>query len=235
MKLDKDEAQNLAKSVWDDVLTQVQVPGIMSLYYLAEDIKEKEIYGDVVEVGVWEGGCVIFLSKVFEDTEKKIWAVDSYEGFQNESEASYEYVGERHTPEIHKKLENSVFIRNAPSLQVSLERVKKNLTKYGVGENTNVNFLKGFANEVLIPSVCPIQNISLLRIDVDSYSATREVLDFLYDRVTSGGYIVFDDWGIPEAENAIVDFFASKGINNIEEKLTFPHKKRYPYLKKGLL
>ena len=58
-----------------------------------------------------------------------------------------------------------------------------------------------------------IKKISLLRIDVDAYSATLEVLDELYDKVVPGGYIIFDDTCLHESLNAIKTFFKKRNIH----------------------
>ena len=60
--------------------------------------------------------------------------------------------------------------------------------------------------------ICKIQSISLLRIDVDAYSATREVLDYLYPKVKKGGYIIFDDSCLIQTVDGFCDFFDEKGI-----------------------
>lgn len=232
--------ESLAQQLWDSVHTQIKVPGIISLQKIANQIIEDNVEGDVIEVGVWEGGCIAFLSKLFKYTDKTIWAADSYDGFQKVEDGDYIYENERHTPEIHDFLKGTDYIRGAPSLQVSLERVQSNLMNYDVGEHGNVKFLKGYANETLNPEVCPpeLEKISLLRVDVDAYSATKEVLDYLYDKVVPGGFIVFDDWGLPEAEVAIKHFFKERGlsINDLVfpylETANNPYSGRYPYYRK---
>jgi len=224
----------LAMELWKNVHTQVQISGVLSMQGMANDVLMNEVEGDIVEVGVWEGGCVAFLAKLFEKTDRTVWAVDSYEGFQPPESSTYNYPGERHTPSLHQHLAGSVYIRYAPSLQVSLQRVKNNLGHYGINEKSNVKYLKGFANEVLEPSNCPIEKIALLRIDVDAYSATKEVLEALYDKVVPGGYIIFDDWGVTEAQAAIEEFFLERGIDH-KNSFQFPvstPEPRYPYIKK---
>ena len=62
------------------------------------------------------------------------------------------------------------------------------------------------------PETCEIKQISLLRIDVDAYSATLEVLDALYDKVQTGGYIIFDDSSLEESLDAIRYFFDLRKI-----------------------
>jgi len=167
----------------------------------------KNIPGDIVECGVWAGGMCIFLSKLF--NLKNIWACDSYEGCQNPADGTYPYPAERHT---------------AGSYSYSLENTKNNFIKYDALDETRVFFLKGFVKDTLDPKSCPIQTISLLRIDVDAYSATLEVLDALYDKVVDGGYIIFDDTCLYETHNAIKIFF--KKINREDHYVYDPYENK---------
>ena len=93
---------------------------------------------------------------------------------------------------------------------VSLEEVQSNFKKYNL-EGNRIKFLKGFVKDTLPTS--GIKKISLLRIDVDAYSATLEVLDELYDKVVPGGYIIFDDTCLHESLNAIKTFFKKRNIH----------------------
>lgn len=162
--------------------------------------KINSIEGDIVECGVWRGGSSIFLSHLFQD--KKVWCCDSYEGFQPLNEATYEFQGERHTPEFAQGAKGP--------LAISLEEVKNHFNTYGLGDEDRIQFVKGFINQTL-PST-PINKISILRIDVDSYSATLDALDNLYDKVQSGGFIIFDDANLKESYEAIKEFMVRKNL-----------------------
>ena len=102
-----------------------------------------------------------------------------------------------------------------------LERVKELFNTFGEGANPNVNYLKGYVKDTLEPKTCPIDKIALLRIDVDAYSATKEVLEFLYPKVVSGGMIIFDDANIGSARVAIEEFYE-------KESITISHVAEYP-------
>ena len=155
--------------------------------------------GDIVECGVWRGGYLIYLSHLFSD--KNVWACDSYEGFQPLDKVSHKFEGERHTP---------AFTHGAKGpLAISLEEVKGNFEKYGL-EGDRIKYLKGFVNDTLPTS--GIEKISLLRVDVDAYSATLDVLNNLYSKVQPGGYIIFDDLNLKESYKAIVDFFNQENL-----------------------
>jgi O-methyltransferase len=166
----------------------------------------QKIKGDVVECGIWRGGMSIFLSSLF--STKNIWACDSFDGFQSLDIATYNYHDEPHTPSY------SDYIR------VRYDDVIQNFNKYGFDESDpRINFLKGWVKDTLSPDVCKIRSIALLRIDVDAYSATREVLDYLYPKVKKGGYIIFDDSCLIQTVDAFCDFFEQ---NNIPLELRHP-------------
>ena len=162
--------------------------------------KMNSVEGDIVECGVWRGGASIFLSLLLPD--KKVWCCDSYEGFQPLDEVTYEFEGERHTPQFSHGAKGP--------LAISLDEVKSHFSNYGLGDDKRINFLKGFVNKTL--PTAPIEKISILRLDVDSYSATLDILDNLYSKVQPGGFIIFDDANLKESFLAIKDFMIRENL-----------------------
>lgn len=158
-----------------------------------------KLNGDIVECGVWKGGMSIFLSKVF--SEKKIWVCDSFEGCQDPKNGKYPYSKESHVLGQYNG--------------GNVDHVKNNFKKHDALDENRISFLKGWVKDTLRPEICPIKEISLLRIDVDSYSATLEVLDYLYDKVVPGGMIIFDDSCLLESNQAIKDFFKLKNLKYV--------------------
>ena len=63
--------------------------------------------------------------------------------------------------------------------------------------------------EETIPEHAP-ERISLLRLDTDWYDSTVHELKHLYDRLTPGGVIVFDDYGYWEGARKAVDEFLER-------------------------
>jgi hypothetical protein len=162
--------------------------------------KINNVEGDIVECGVWRGGYSIFLSHLFSD--RNIWVCDSFEGFQPLNNAKYDFKSERHTP---------AFSHGACGpLGISLEEVKQNFKTYGLENGERIKFLKGFVKDSLPTS--GIEKIALLRVDVDAYSATLEVLDELYSKVQPGGFIIFDDANLVESIEAIKFFLTREGL-----------------------
>lgn len=187
--------KRLAKTIIEENITKVTIERFEMIERHSENINSLD--GDIVECGVWLGGMGIFLSKQF--SNKTIWLADSFKGFENPKQSRYSYAGERHME---------------GRMSVLYDTVMQNFERY---KCNNINVLVGFVNETLPKS--QIDKISLLRIDVDAYSATREVLDHLYSKVVPSGYIIFDDTCLVETRAAILDFFKE---HNIELKLKHP-------------
>lgn len=164
-----------------------------------------QLSGDIVECGCWRGGFSIFLSKLF--SNKKIWVLDSFEGFQDIDDAQYSYSkSERHIPSFTHNMVGQI--------AVPYETVLNNFYNYGLKsdiDSKRVNLVKGFVRDTA-PQIS-VEKISVLRIDVDSYSAVLEILNSLYDKVVSGGFIVFDDSGLRETFDAMQTFFTERGLD----------------------
>jgi O-methyltransferase len=189
----------LIEDVINKQLTMVGKECFDTVIDLQQDIRNLE--GDIIECGIWRGGFLIFLAKLFE--EKNIYGVDSFCGFQELADAKYEYNRERH-------------VGNATKIGTPFEFVENKLKEYDLNGGERVKLVKGFVRDVLNDENIKSKKIALLRIDVDGYSPTLEVLDALYDKVEIGGYIIFDDACLYECADAM-RFFSKK----------FPHLKFY--------
>jgi hypothetical protein len=74
-----------------------------------------------------------------------------------------------------------------------------------------VRFLAGWLGETL--PVAPIGPLAILRIDVDLFSSTTTALEALYDRVSSGGFVIVDDYGaVACCRDAVDAFRARRGV-----------------------
>jgi hypothetical protein len=192
------EYKDLYKDIINQGITMVSEERFENILRYRDAIQKTD--GDIVECGVWAGGMSIFLSKLF--PAKNIWVCDSYEGCQNPTEAKYHFDEEIHGEGLYA---------------MDLESVQNNFAKYGLINDPRIHFLKGFVRDTLKPEVCHIKTISLLRIDVDSYSATLEVLDYLYPKVKKGGMVIFDDSCLCESHNAMLTFL------NRQPEIIFKH------------
>ncbi len=77
----------------------------------------------------------------------------------------------------------------------------------------NIRVVKGRVPEVLAGD-CP-DAISFIHMDLNNTTAEIQALDALFDRLTSGGVIVFDDYGWSVArrqQEAEDEWFAARGM-----------------------
>lgn len=154
------------------------------------------IKGDLVECGIWKGGMGMVAKLT--DPHKKLWLCDSFEGCPPP----------RHIKDYNDKHHLSRY------LKVSLEEVVINLNSFGF--LNNVFFLKGWFKDTL-----PRFNakISVLRVDCDMYSSTKDVLENMYQHVSEGGYVIIDDYHVnnhPACKKAVDEF---REQNNITQPL----------------
>ena len=164
------------------------------------------IQGDTIECGVWRGGFSVFLSHLFVD--RKIWVCDSFGGFQSFGDADYKKLTyfDEETEQLTERFQKE----NDLVMNIPLRYVKGVFKYFGLVENERINFVKGFVNKTL-PNI-KIDKIALLRVDVDGYSPTREVLDNLYHKVEKGGMIIFDDLCLVESAEGVKDWMIEKNL-----------------------
>jgi hypothetical protein len=97
----------------------------------------------------------------------------------------------------------------------------KKIVKRQTGDNLNDNqIIKGFYNESLnddLKGKLP-RNVGMVHIDVDLYSSTCSVLEFIRDYIVEGTVILFDDWycfspGEEKGEKKALSEFLKKNPN----------------------
>ncbi len=112
-------------------------------------------------------------------------------------------------------------------IQVSQEFVASKFTELQLF-GPNVVFVKGFFNEScprlrksmldtslegqpIHPEARAGKAIAVLRMDGDMYESTMDIMFNLYDFVPLGGYVIVDDYHIPEAQAAVIEFLRIHG------------------------
>jgi O-methyltransferase len=182
--------------------TMIGLRRLDNLQTCIETILADKVPGDLVETGVWRGGASIFMKAaldVFGVTDRTVWCADSFAGLPTPNVDDY--------PQ-----DKNVTWHTNKRLAVSLEDVQINFERYGVYDD-RVKFLKGWFKDTL--PTAPIVEISLLRLDGDMYESTMDALNNLYAKVAPGGFIIVDDFGIPEdtCRRAVHDFRFRKNIH----------------------
>jgi Macrocin-O-methyltransferase (TylF) len=175
------------------------------------------VRGEIVEFGIFKGNSffrwIKFRDLLEQTNSRKVIGFDIFGDFP---EANFD--------EDKEKRDAFVAETNGGK-SISLEEINQLLTQQGL--NKNVDIIKG---DILITldeylEKNPHLKISLLHIDVDLYEPSKLILEKLYNKVTKGGIIIFDDYGAFAGTNkAVDDFFENKAEI---KKLSFSHAISY--------
>jgi O-methyltransferase len=180
--------------------TMIGMRRLDNLHACVRDVLARDIPGDLVEAGVWRGGATIFMRGALEaygDPTRCVWAADSYEGLPPPDATRYPADA------------NDQFW-TYERLRVPLEEVKANFERYGLLDG-RVRFLKGWFRDTLPEA--PISALSVIRLDGDMYESTMDGLTHLYPKLSPGGYVIIDDYGVvPGCRQAVEDYRADHHI-----------------------
>lgn len=163
------------------------------LQHCVETVLREQVPGDLVECGVWRGGSCILMKAVLavdDVRDRKVWVVDSFSG----------------VPASRLKEDRGLDLSQEkfPFLAVSRKEVRSLFERYQLLDDSVV-FLEGWFRDSL--PTAPIEEIAVLRIDGDLYESTMDALSALYYRVSSGGFVVVDDYGVlPQCQKAVDEF-----------------------------
>ena len=181
--------------------TMVGLKRLENLQHCVTSVIRNGVPGDLIETGVWRGGSSIFMRavlKAYGDYSRMVWLADSFRGLPQPDPARYP-VDQGDTLWTYKEL------------AISLEEVKANFSRYGLLDD-QVAFLPGWFRDTL-PGA-PINQLAVLRLDGDLYESTMDALTALYHKVSPGGFVIVDDFGLPTCRAAIEDFRQVRGITD---------------------
>lgn len=173
--------------------TMIGTARMRNVRLLVETALADGVAGDLLEAGVWRGGASIYMRGILAAhgvTDRKVWVADSFAGLPVPEPELY--------PEDDGDLHSTV-----KELAVSLEDVKKNFAAFDLLDN-QVVFAPGWFKDTL--HRLPLKTLAVLRLDGDMYSSTMQTLDALYSKVSTGGFIIIDDYVLPACRKATDDF-----------------------------
>lgn len=171
-----------------------------ALYDCARTVNSKNIVGDFVECGVFNGGSAGILGDIMSESEieRKLWLFDSFEGLPVPTEDDIDSHGE--------KGEKGLFAG-------SEEKVRKLIFDELGLQSKNVNIIKGWYEKTIPDFADNIDKIAVLHLDCDFYESVNICLENLFDKIQSGGFLVIDDYGRwIGCKKAIDKFFEKRGI-----------------------
>lgn len=146
--------------------TLVDIYRCFDLYLLAQ--QAERVDGALVEVGVWRGGTAALLAATVPGKAAHLF--DTFDGVPEGGEHDTLYRGGEHSDTSRATVERLFHIVGAKA-------------KLHPGM---------FPDDTLehLPAA-----VALAHIDVDIYSSARSSFEAIWPRVSSGGFVVFDDYG----------------------------------------
>lgn len=151
--------------------------------------------GDFVECGVYRGFCSAVVADYLEfgKLDKTFYLYDTFEGIPEAYNSENRDAPEYAAPGIH-------------------EGVVERFSRY-----PNVRVVKGIVPDTFAETAP--EKVALLHLDLNSSKAEIAALDVLFDRVSPGGVVVFDDygWAAYRAQRVAEDeFMAARGYRILE-------------------
>ena len=182
--------------------TMVGLKRLDNVRHCVEQVLADGVPGDFIETGVWRGGVCIFVRGILKAhgvPDRTVWVADSFQGMPEVAEAGR---ARDYKMRMHKY--NHV-------LGVSMAEVQDNFRRYGLLDD-QVRFVPGWFKDSL--PAAPIDRLAVLRLDGDLYESTVVALENLYPKLSVGGYVIVDDYGLRTCEDAVRDFRDANGITD---------------------
>jgi hypothetical protein len=190
--------------------THVNYQRLKSLYDISEKVSIQKIPGSFVETGVWKGGCAGILSYVAKkyDYRNNLYFFDSFEGLPEPTEKDGSDAVK------FAKGKKAGNLKSISKVAAGDEYIKDLLYHKLKIDQKKVHLVKGWFQDTLPTSSKEIKKIAILRLDGDWYESTKVVLDWLYDAVVPGGYVIIDDYYYWDGcKKAVQDFIKEKGLS----------------------
>ncbi len=178
---------------------QPEFPRFSMLESCAREIYMNKVEGALAECGVYAGFFAGFMKRMFPD--RKLYLFDTFEGFDDRDITEEEYNASSWF------MENNNYLRNAPSLNEIVNRIPY---------NKNIIVKKGyFPNTALDDESVITEKYAFVDLDMDLYKPIYAGLDFFWERLSPGGYIMIDEIRcneLPSARKAVLDWCKKEKI-----------------------
>jgi len=142
-----------------------------------------QIEGDVLEVGVWRGGTAGVMAHKLNQVakDKKIFLADTFTGVVKATDADSQYDGGEHADTSEQTVKDLL----GQTLQLS-----------------NFEILTGIFPEDT-GSLIETRKFSICHVDVDVYLSTKDIVEWIWPRLSVGGMIIYDDFGYIDTDGII--------------------------------
>src|SRR3989344_5920829 len=177
--------------------TMMTHEALMNIMYLLREIIIKDVEGDIVELGCYDGLTSILISKTLKEsnTKKRLFLYDSFEGLARSD---------------FSKEDENIFLTPG-SLKTSYKRLVNNYKRF----NSKLpKVIIGDIRQTFIKK--SPKKIAFAHIDLDLYGPTLFALKKIFPRLSKGAIVVLDDYGnpaIPGVKKAVSDYIMNKIMN----------------------
>ena len=212
------EEIEIIKSVKTYTMTGLEA--LSALIHAVKYVERNQVPGGIVECGVWKGGSMMTVAKTLlalKTTERQLYLFDTFAGMPRPAEVDVSAIGHG------RALDSFAAARTGSNTSdwtyASLKDVQKAMNSTGYPQS-KIHFVEGLVEETL-PSKAP-DAIAILRLDTDLYSSTRHELVNLYPRLSRGGVLIIDDYGVWQgAKKATDEYFEQNKIAILLQRIDF--------------
>ena len=159
-----------------------------------------------MECGIYNGFTISFIGKFLSkyNIKKKIWGYDTFEeGFKQKNISKFD---------LDYKTKN-IDLKNDETKYFTVNDVISNINQYHNYNNESYKLVKGDIINTLDNQENIPEKISFLRMDTDIYKTTVKQLEVLYPKLSLGGILHIDDYGLcTGVRKAVDDYFKGQNI-----------------------
>lgn len=191
---------------------------LWATYELACSVIRRGIPGDLVECGVYGGAnSAVMARAIMEPTHywdenrqhaqifgspwppRRVHCFDTFAGIPQAGPEDHEFLSAGHEPGLST---------------CDLESCKAHMVEWSLPLELFFWHEGDFAETVPKAAISDleIQSIALLRLDGDLYRSTKVCMEHLYPLVSSGGWVIVDDWSLSGARKAVEEFVVPSPI-----------------------
>jgi len=171
------------------------------LILLLRSILEREIQGDLIEIGVYKGISAKMIHYYMPD--RRLYLFDTFD-----------ILDERDLD--REKRETGIEYDKGWFVDASIE----NVLKYIDRKNDNITIIQGYFPNT-IPEEFDSKTFAFVHIDISLYKPTIDALNYFYEKTSSGGIIVLHDYNSNPSVRKSTDEFMK---NKIEIPIPMPDK-----------
>ena len=135
--------------------------------------------GSIIEIGVWRGGtgCLIAKQAELSRIKSTVYLCDTFTGVVKAGINDNMYVGGEHADTTRETVEKLIEKLDLKNTSILTGIFPEETGKY-VEEN----------------------DFSFCHIDVDTYQSAKDIVEWIWPKMSVGGILVFDDYGCPTCE-----------------------------------